>query len=95
MLAHRLRRWLNIKTTLCHYLVFTVILPEDAVGPIVVANYSVSSHSSHNRLVALPAQFSLYVHEGGLKPHSFHFKTNTRYKSGPGFKITPPYYVRR
>ena len=33
----------------------------------------VSSHSSHHPQEVLLAQFSLYVHKGGLKPHSFHF----------------------
>ena len=32
---------------------------------------AVSSHSSHHPQEALLAQFSLYVHKGGLKPHSF------------------------
>ena len=31
---------------------------------------TVSSHSSHHLTMA---QFSLYVHKGGLKPDSFHF----------------------
>ena len=30
-------------------------------------------HSSHHPHEVLLAQFSLYVHRGGLKPHSFHF----------------------
>ena len=34
---------------------------------------AVSSHSSHHPQGVLLAQFSLYVHKGGLKPHSFHF----------------------
>ena len=34
---------------------------------------TVSSHSSHHPQVVLLAQFSLYVHKGGLKPDSFHF----------------------
>ena len=33
----------------------------------------VSSHSSHHPQDVILAQFSLYVHKGGLKPHSFHF----------------------
>ena len=33
----------------------------------------VSSHSSHHSPEVLLAQFSLYVHKGGLKPDSFHF----------------------
>ena len=35
---------------------------------------TVSSQSSHHPLEVLLAQFSLYVHKGGLKPDSFHFK---------------------
>ena len=31
-----------------------------------------SSHSSHQPQEVLLAQFSLYVHKGGLKPDSFH-----------------------
>ena len=34
---------------------------------------TVSSHSSHHPQEVLLAQFSLYVHKGGLKPYSFHF----------------------
>ena len=34
---------------------------------------TVSSQSSHQPQEVLLAQFSLYVHEGGLKPDSFHF----------------------
>ena len=33
-----------------------------------------SSQSSHHPLEVLLAQFSLYVHKGGLKPDSFHFR---------------------
>ena len=33
---------------------------------------TVSSHSSHHPQDVLLAQFSLYVHKGGLKPDSFH-----------------------
>ena len=33
---------------------------------------TVSSHLSHHPQEVLPAQFSLYVHKGGLKPDSFH-----------------------
>ena len=35
---------------------------------------AVSAHSSHHPQEVLLAQFSLYVHKCGLKPHSFHFK---------------------
>ena len=34
---------------------------------------AVSSQSSHHHQEVLLAQFSLYVHKGGLKPDSFHF----------------------
>ena len=34
---------------------------------------TVSSHSSHHPQEVFLAQFSLYVHRGGLKPDSFHF----------------------
>ena len=36
---------------------------------------TVSSQSCHHPQEVLLAQFSLYVHKGGLKPDSFHFKT--------------------
>ena len=35
---------------------------------------TVSSHLSHHPQEVLLAQFSLYMHKGGLKPDSFHFK---------------------
>ena len=34
---------------------------------------TVSSQSSHHPQEVLLAQFSLYVHKGGLKPDAFHF----------------------
>ena len=34
---------------------------------------TVPSHSSHHPQEVLLAQFSLYVHKGGIKPNSFHF----------------------
>ena len=34
---------------------------------------TVSSQSSHHPQEVLLAQFSLYLHKGGLKPNSFHF----------------------
>ena len=40
---------------------------------------AVSSHSSHNPQEVLLAQFSLYVHKGGLKPDSFHFILSIAY----------------
>ena len=36
---------------------------------------TVSSQSSHHPQEALLAQFSIYVHKGGLKPDSFHLYT--------------------
>ena len=38
---------------------------------------TVSSQSSHHPQEVLLAQFSLYVHKGGLKPDSFHFRTQS------------------
>ena len=37
---------------------------------------TVSSQSSHHPQEVLLAQFSLYVHNGGLKPDSFNFSLN-------------------
>ena len=37
---------------------------------------TVSSQSSHHPQEVLLAQFSLYVHKGGLKPDSFHFRVS-------------------
>ena len=39
---------------------------------------TVSSQSSHHPQEVLLAQFSLYVHKGGLKPDSFHFIYDNR-----------------
>ena len=39
---------------------------------------TVSSHSSHHPQEVFLAQFSLYVHKGGLKPDSFHFILSRR-----------------
>ena len=39
---------------------------------------TVSSQSSHPPQEVLLAQFSLYVHKGGIKPDSFHFIPYTR-----------------
>ena len=39
---------------------------------------TVSSQSSHHPQEVLLAQFSLYVHKGGLKPDSFHFQCPQR-----------------
>ena len=41
---------------------------------------TVSSQSSHHSQEVLLAQFSLYVHKGGLKPDSFHFISLTQQK---------------
>ena len=42
---------------------------------------TVSSQSSHHPQEVLLAQFSLYVHKGGLKPDSFHFRHTNFSKS--------------
>ena len=42
---------------------------------------TVSSQSSHHPQEVLLAQFSLYVHKGGLKPDSFHFISLSRASS--------------
>ena len=39
---------------------------------------TVSSQSSHHPQEVLLAQFSLYVHKGGLKPDSFHFQVMSK-----------------
>ena len=41
---------------------------------------TVSSQSSHHPPEVLLAQFSLYVHKGGLKPDSFHFIASNQCK---------------
>ena len=41
---------------------------------------TVSSQSSYHPQEVLLAQFSLYLHKGGLKPDSFHFISNARRK---------------
>ena len=49
---------------------------------------TVSSQSSHHPQEVLLAQFSLYVHKGGLKPDSFHFisfANTTFYKKAKKF----------
>ena len=45
---------------------------------------TVSSQSSHHPQEVLLAQFSLYVHKGGLKPDSFHFAKLVRMPGRPG-----------
>ena len=51
---------------------------------------TVSSQSSHHPQEVLLAQFSLYVHKGGLKPDSFHFFLKHRLFS---IKIKAPFSV--
>ena len=46
---------------------------------------TVSSQSSHHPQEVLLAQFSLYVHKGGLKPDSFHFCLCSLLNSSPEF----------
>ena len=49
---------------------------------------TVSSQSSHHPQEVLLAQFSLYVHKGGLKPDSFHFLRLQSPELGPGTQAT-------
>ena len=51
---------------------------------------TVSSQSSHHPQEVLLAQFSLYVHKGGLKPDSFHFilSINRTYFSLAAFQVS-------
>ena len=51
---------------------------------------TVSSQSSHHPQEVLLAQFSLYVHKGGLKPDSFHFMSSVM-NTFPWDKIIFPY----
>ena len=46
---------------------------------------TVSSQSSHHPQEVLLAQFSLYVHKGGLKPDSFHFISTAKNVELRGF----------
>ena len=48
---------------------------------------TISSQSSHHPQEVLLAQFSLYVHKGGLKPDSFHFPPpHSRWRLKNGFR---------
>ena len=47
---------------------------------------TVSSQSSHHPQEVLLAQFSLYVHKGGLNPDSFHFFTLFVGQCDPAFR---------
>ena len=47
---------------------------------------TVSSQSSHHPQEVLLAQFSLYVHKGGLKPDSFHLIMRDPHYGGMCFK---------
>ena len=57
---------------------------------------TVSSQSSHHPQEVLLAQFSLYVHKGGLKPDSFLFIFNWRFSNSETFdkKMTLDIYWR-
>ena len=58
---------------------------------------TVSSQSSHHPQEVLLAQFSLYVHKGGLKPDSFHFYRRqiltTEFAKIANLSILPDCYV--
>ena len=51
---------------------------------------TVSSQSSHHPQEVLLAQFSLYVHKGGLKPESFHFSPSPHITFEDGRSLLPP-----
>ena len=46
--------------------------------------------SSHHPQEVLLAQFSLYVHKGGLKPHSFYFHTHVGLNEWKGKTLPTP-----
>ena len=56
---------------------------------------TVSSQSSHHPQEVLLAQFSLYVHKGGLKPDSFHFviSMHTCWQDFTVGSVTPLYNI--
>ena len=56
---------------------------------------TVSSQSSHHPQEVLSAQFSLYVHKGGLKSDSFHFIYNVGTKFGSISSVSQCYVSRR
>ena len=53
---------------------------------------TVASHSSHHPQEVLLAQFSLYVHKGGLKPDSFHLfpRNMTELRIWQSSRAAPP-----
>ena len=59
---------------------------------------TVSAQSSHHPQEVLLAQFSLYVHKGGLKPDSFHFifVSHELYRNKPSchYCIWQPQHIR-
>ena len=54
---------------------------------------TVSSQSSHHPQEVLLAQFSLYVHKGGLKPDSFHFISVAGTPSGHAMVTSAVWFV--
>ena len=54
---------------------------------------TVSSQSSHHPQEVLLAQFSLYVHKGGLKPDSFHFYYWTSVTDGRWINIKTTFVI--
>ena len=55
---------------------------------------TVSSHSSHHPQEVLLAQLSLYVHKGGLKPDSFHFRNKLSFKNHVKMRQYMKIYVK-
>ena len=56
---------------------------------------TVSSQSSHHPQEVLLAQFSLYVHKGGLKPDSFHFYLDAEFKNQFCLLLQSTFYLFR
>ena len=55
---------------------------------------TVSSQSSHHPQEVLLAQFSLYVHKGGLKPDSFHFLFSQNYTETRCYNLLYMYLLK-
>ena len=73
---------LDVPSKQCHkvgpgVVVRTAVFHARVRDSVRISNFcvwrTVSSHSSDHSQEVLLAQFSLYVHKGGLKPDSFHF----------------------
>ena len=56
---------------------------------------ALSSQSSHHTQEVLLAQFSLYVHKGGLKPDPFHFMFPANARRSANIAIMVEHRLRR